>query len=80
MIDFAASALPHATTGISPFAVDSGYEPRTSFDWQAASPPRVLNMERQQAQEWIRHMEQAWDTAKAEMERHRDGRRNTETT
>ena len=33
LIDFAAAALPSKTTGTSPFLIDCGYEPHTSFDW-----------------------------------------------
>ena len=33
MVDFAAAALPSETTRASPFLIDRGYEPRTSFDW-----------------------------------------------
>ena len=33
MIDFAAAALPSNITLTSPFLIDYGYEPWTSFDW-----------------------------------------------
>jgi hypothetical protein len=33
MIDFAQAVLPHESTGLAPAYVDSGYVPRTSFDW-----------------------------------------------
>ena len=33
MVDFAAAALPSETTLASPFLIDCGYEPQTSFDW-----------------------------------------------
>jgi transposase InsO family protein len=69
MIDFAAGILPHDSVGVSPFLVDNGYEPRVSFDWRAASPPGNLKLERQQAQEFARHMEEIWDRAKLEMDR-----------
>jgi hypothetical protein len=39
IMDFAAAALPNDSIGISPFFVERGYEPRTSFDWQE---PRAL--------------------------------------
>jgi hypothetical protein len=31
MVDFAAAVLPSESTGLLPFMVDRGYEPRTSF-------------------------------------------------
>jgi hypothetical protein len=34
IVDFAAAALPHASTGLSSFMAEMGYEPRTSFDWE----------------------------------------------
>ncbi|KKA22102.1 Retrovirus polyprotein, partial [Rasamsonia emersonii CBS 393.64] len=68
MMDFAAAVLPHESTGLSPFAVDRGYEPRVSFDWTAASPPRKLKLERKEAQNWLRHMENIWKLARTKME------------
>ena len=49
MVDFAGAMLQDSI-GLSPFLVDNGYEPRTSFDWRAASPPRDLKIEQQEAQ------------------------------
>jgi hypothetical protein len=34
IVDFAFAALPQETTGLSPFFVERGYEPRVSFDWK----------------------------------------------
>jgi hypothetical protein len=34
IVDFAAAALPHDSTGLSSFMAEMGYEPRTSFDWE----------------------------------------------
>jgi transposase InsO family protein len=39
IVDFAAAALPQDSTKNSPFMIERGYEPRTSFDWQEPSPP-----------------------------------------
>jgi transposase InsO family protein len=69
MMDFAAGILRHDTTGVSPFLVDNGYEPRTSFDWHNATPPKDLNMDRQKAQDLVRHMEKIQNMAKAQMEK-----------
>jgi hypothetical protein len=34
IVDFAAAALPHDSTGLLSFMVEIGYEPCTSFDWE----------------------------------------------
>jgi hypothetical protein len=34
IVDFAAVALPHDSTGLSLFMTEMGYEPHTSFDWK----------------------------------------------
>ena len=34
IVDFAAAALPHDSTGLSSFMAEMGYEPRTSFNWE----------------------------------------------
>ncbi|KAL1979106.1 hypothetical protein VTN96DRAFT_6844 [Rasamsonia emersonii] len=68
MVDFAAAVLPHDSTGLSPFAVDRGYEPRVSFDWTAATPPEEIKLERREAQKWLRHMESVWNQARSGME------------
>ena len=62
LIDFAAAALPSELTDASPFLVNCGYEPRTSFDWTPieGSLPRDERVSRQQAQDMARRMEQIW--------------------
>ena len=67
MVDFAGAMLPQDSIGLSPFLVDNGYEPRTSFDWRAASPPRDLKIEQQEAQKWLKGMQDVWNWARAEM-------------
>ena len=32
IMDFAQAALPHDSTGLTPFYIEFGYKPRTSFD------------------------------------------------
>jgi hypothetical protein len=44
--------------------VDSGYVPRISFDWQAALLPQNLNIDREEAQALVCHMQEIWDKAK----------------
>jgi chromodomain-containing protein len=67
MVDFAGAMLPQDSIGLSPFLVDNGYEPRTSFDWRAASPPRDLKIGQQEAQKWLKGMQDVWNWARAEM-------------
>jgi len=64
MIDFAAAALPSESTNASPFLVDCGYEPRTSFDWKPIEKnlPRDERISRQQAQDATKRMEKIWST------------------
>jgi hypothetical protein len=45
IMDFAAASMAHESTGVSPFFVERGYEPRMSFDWQAARNPQQLQIE-----------------------------------
>src|SRR5699024_826733 len=60
LIDFAAAALPSESTGASPFLVDCGYEPWTSFNWTPIEgpPPRNEQISRQRAQDTARKMEE----------------------
>jgi hypothetical protein len=39
MIDYAQATLPHESTGLAPFQIEFGYEPRTSFDWKQPTEP-----------------------------------------
>ena len=71
MMDFAAAALPHESTGLSPFQVEFGYEPRVSFDWQphASQPvPAQERLSREQARQFAKRMEDVWQFAKNSME------------
>lgn len=72
MMDFAAAALPQESTGLSPFQVEFGYEPRTSFDWEprVREPvPATERLNREQAQQMARRMEEVWKFAATSMER-----------
>ncbi|ODM16893.1 hypothetical protein SI65_07858 [Aspergillus cristatus] len=62
LIDFAAAALPSESTDASPFLIDCGYEPRTSFDWTPIGEnlPREERISRQRAQEAVKRMEETW--------------------
>ena len=56
MIDFAAAALPQETTGLSPFRIEFGYEPRTSFDWEHRAQETYKDVSKGQAHEMAREM------------------------
>jgi hypothetical protein len=68
ILNFAAAALPSESTGVSPFFVERGFEPRTSFDWSAATGPSDLDVNREQAQQMARRMEEIWSYARGGME------------
>ena len=59
MVDFAAAALPSKITLASPFLIDCGYEPQTSFDWHPINNtlPQDQRISCEDAQEMIRKME-----------------------
>ena len=42
IMDYAQATLPHDSTGMSPFHLEYGYEPRTSFDWDRPQNPATL--------------------------------------
>jgi hypothetical protein len=44
--------------------MDGGYVLRTSFNWQAVSSPHNLNVNREEAQALVHHMQEIWDKAK----------------
>ena len=62
LIDFAAAVLPSESTNASPFLVDCGYEPRTSFDWTPIEGPLPSDerIGQQRAQDMAKRMEQTW--------------------
>lgn len=74
LIDFAAAALPSESTGASPFLVDCGYEPRTSFDWTPieGSPSRDEQISREQAQDTARKMEDVWKVVSEKIQKAQD--------
>jgi hypothetical protein len=72
LIDFAAATLTHESTGLSPFQVELGFEPRTSFDWEphAKGPvPAAERLNREQARQMAGRMKEIWDFARASMEK-----------
>jgi hypothetical protein len=44
--------------------MDNGYVPRISFDWQAVLSPQNLNIDREEAQALVHHIQEIWDKAK----------------
>jgi len=71
VMDFAQAALPHDSTGLAPFYIEFGYEPRTSFDWTPPSAPANARerINREEAQQLAKRMHNAWQTARENMQR-----------
>lgn len=74
LIDFAAAALPSESTGASPFLIDCGYEPRTSFDWTpvGASASQDERVNRQRAQDTAKKMEDIWNAVSEQIQKTQD--------
>ena len=69
LMDFAAAVLPHETTKVSPFLVNCGYEPRTSFDWRPLPRmPMTERINREAAIKKVQQMEEIWEFAKKQMQ------------
>ena len=76
IMDYAQLTMPHESIGMSPFELLNAYPPRTSFDWQtplASTPREQLNQ--QEAQEVVRTLQQAWETARTIMKQAQDKKR-----
>jgi transposase InsO family protein len=73
MIDYAQATLPHESIGLSPFQVEFGFEPRTSFDWNRPRAGKPLTAREKlsidEAQAFSRRMQDAWDIARSNMEK-----------
>ena len=73
MVDFAASCLPHESTGVSPFFAECGYEPRLSIDWdqlEARKPGSTKErINREEADQFVQRMQEIWDLVKGSMKR-----------
>jgi hypothetical protein len=63
MIDYAFAALPHESTGLTPFTVDEGYAPRTLFDCKTLASIKLTIL--QEAQTMAHRMEKIWNYAKS---------------
>jgi transposase InsO family protein len=65
IIDFAAAVLPQETTGLSPFMIEKGFQPRVSFDWKEPEQPRRLTTNEQEGREWVSRMHKIWEFARS---------------
>ena len=79
MVDFATAALPSETTLASPFLIDCGYEPRTSFDWHPIDNtlPRDRRVSREDAQRVVKKMEDIWKTVQQNIEHSQEIQKNS---
>jgi hypothetical protein len=71
MIDHAQLILPHDSTGISPFKLNYGYEPRISFDWKLKKDPFSANekVNRQDARKYAILLHNTWAVTKAQIQK-----------
>jgi transposase InsO family protein len=74
MMDYAQATLPHDSTGLAPFYIEFGYEPRTSFDWNRPTGPATARerLNREEAQQLAHRMHDAWQTARNNIQKAQD--------
>ena len=79
MVDFATAALPSETTLASPFLINCGYEPQTSFNWQPID--NTLPWDRQVSQEdthrMVKKMEDIWKTVQQNIKHSQEIQKNS---
>lgn len=70
IVDFAQASLPHEAIGQSSFQTELGFEPRTSFDWKPIQDVTFATerLNREEAQEHTRRIQQAWELARTDMQ------------
>jgi hypothetical protein len=72
IVDFAAAALPHDSTGLSSFMAEMGYEPRTSFDWDRPADlidvTDAIRKARAEAVRRVKSIHDAWEWCRTNME------------
>src|ERR1035437_2444543 len=68
MMDHAQLVLPHSTLGMSPFELQKGYPPRTSFDWQVPKPANTQEkLSQEEARTISRSLQEVLDVGRANM-------------
>jgi len=78
LIDRAQATLPHSSTGLSPYQILYGAEPRQSWDWNQANHPTTAleKLNHKDAMEMATRMHEAWTIAKKNMESAQERMRN----
>jgi transposase InsO family protein len=70
IMDYAQLTMPHESIGMSPFELLNAYPPRTSFDWKMPTTMTAREqLNREEAQQTVRTLQEAWETARAIMSR-----------
>jgi transposase InsO family protein len=76
IMDYAQLTLPHDSIGMSPFELLNAYPPRTSFDWQTPTATTARErLSQEEAQEVVRTLQSAWETARTIMKQAQDKKR-----
>jgi hypothetical protein len=71
MMDYAQAITPHDSTGFAPIQLEMGYLPCASFDWDKPTGPQTMHekLSYEEAQKYIKRLEQAWKVARENIER-----------
>ena len=69
VLNFASACLPSESTGISPFLVERGFEPRMSMDWRTPAEPSAKSASRRAALDMAKRIQDAWGLAKKHIAR-----------
>jgi transposase InsO family protein len=70
-VDYAAAVLPHDSTGLSPFMVELGYQPRMDIDWDRPQDTipvsEHIRKARRDAQAHIKRIHKVWEWCRTSM-------------